>query len=106
MEVLNVTSGYDEPLYVLPFDHRATFSKFDFEYGPDFAIHIEKFNPTFCKVLVRYNPGGDTALNQRQAVRLRRLSDYLHGCGRQFMFELLVPPEPDQLRRLGNDRNA
>ena len=126
--------GYDNPLYVLPFDHRATFSKnmfgwkgplppdqtaeiaavkqviydafkaavaggvpkdragilvdeqfgaailrdaaskgyitafpaeksgqdeFDFEYGADFADHIEEFDPTFCKVLVRYNPEGD-----------------------------------------------
>ena len=124
-----MTIGYDKPLYVLPFDHRASFSKdlfdwhgelsqeqtaeiaaakqvifdafkaavsggvpkdragilvdeqfgasilrdarkqgfltacpaeksgqdeFDFEYGPDFAHHIEQFNPTFCKVQVRY----------------------------------------------------
>src|SRR5262245_62268929 len=41
--------------------------EFDFEYGINFARHIERFNPTFCKVLVRYNPGGDRALNQRQA---------------------------------------
>src|SRR5947209_3664926 len=128
---MTMTIGYDKPLYVLPFDHRATFSKtmfgwqgplspeqtaaiasvkqviydafraavaggipkeragilvdeqfgaailrdaskqgfitacpaeksgqdeFDFEYGPDFARHIDEFNPTFCKVLVRYNP--------------------------------------------------
>src|SRR5262249_36570752 len=26
--------------------------EFDFEYGADFAQHIEAFNPTFCKVLV------------------------------------------------------
>jgi myo-inositol catabolism protein IolC len=31
--------------------------EFDFEYGEDFARHIEAFEPTFCKVLVRYNPG-------------------------------------------------
>ena len=55
--------------------------EFDFEYGEDFAIHIEAFNPTFCKVLVRYNPEGDKGLNQRQAARLQRLSDYLH-CSR------------------------
>src|SRR5215471_6586906 len=129
-----MTIGYDKPLYVLPFDHRATFSKnmfgwqgslnpeqtaqvsalkaiisdafkaaviggvrkeraailvdeqfgaailrdareqeyntalpveksgqdeFVFEYGPNFARHIEMFNPTFSKVLVRYNPQGD-----------------------------------------------
>src|SRR5437870_2506672 len=123
--------GFDQPLYVLPFDHRGTFQKnmfgwkgaltpeqtaeiaaakeviydglkaaiaggvpkakagilvdeqfgaailrdaaqhgyttacpaeksgqdeFDFEYGDEFAKHIEAFQPTFCKVLVRYNP--------------------------------------------------
>jgi 5-dehydro-2-deoxygluconokinase len=161
-----MTIGFDKPLYVLPFDHRATFQtkmfgwkgtltpaqskeiiaakrviydgfkaavaagvpkekaailvdeqfgsdilrdaakngfstaytveksgqeEFDFEYGEEFARHIEAFNPTFAKVLVRYNPEGDRALNQRQASRLKRLSDYLHGSGRMFMFELLVP---------------
>jgi 5-dehydro-2-deoxygluconokinase len=173
--------GYDKPLCVLPFDHRATFSKnmfgwkeplsaeqiaeiagikgvifdafkaaiaggvpkdragilvdeqfgaailrdarkqgfvtacpaeksgqeeFDFEYGPDFPRHIEDFNPTFCKVLVRYNPGGDKAMNQRQAARLKQLSDYLHKSGRLYMFELLVPATPAQLERLGNNKKA
>src|SRR6202040_1135166 len=80
--------------------------EFDFEYGADFARHIEAFNPTFCKVLVRYNPGGDKALNRRQATRLRQLSDYLHASGRLYMFELLVPPAPAQLQRLGGDKKA
>jgi 5-dehydro-2-deoxygluconokinase len=176
-----MTLGYDKPLYVLPFDHRATFSKtmfgwkgpltaeqtaeiaaakqviydafrdavaggvpkaragilvdeqfgsailrdaaskgyitscpaeksglaeFDFEYGPDFARHIEEFEPTFCKVLVRYNPEGDKELNRRQAARLKQLSDYLHKSGRLYMFELLVPPETAQLDRLKGDKNA
>src|ERR1700734_2080356 len=47
--------------------------EFDFEYGEDFAKHIEAFHPTFSKVLVRYNAEGDQALNKRQADRLRRL---------------------------------
>jgi 5-dehydro-2-deoxygluconokinase len=173
--------GYDKPLYVLPFDHRATFSKtmfgwegplsqeqvgqiaavkqviydafqaavaggvrkeyagilvdetfgaailrdasakgfitscpaeksgraeFDFEYGADFARHIDEFRPTFCKVLVRYNPEGDKELNRRQAARLKQLSDHLHQGGRLYMFELLVPAEPAQLQRLGNDKKA
>src|SRR6516162_4979165 len=81
--------------------------EFDFEYGEDFARHIEAFNPTFCKVLVRYNPEGEKALNQRQAARLKRLSDYLHGKGRsRFMFELLVPAEPAQLAKLKGDKKA
>src|SRR5262249_21054215 len=33
--------------------------EFDFEYGDDFARHIEAIRPTFCKVLVRYNSEGD-----------------------------------------------
>src|SRR5712691_10874310 len=81
--------------------------EFDFEYGEDFAKHIEKFSPTFCKVLVRYNPEGDKTLNQRQAARLKRLSDYLHGKGKSmFMFELLVPAEQAQLDRVKGDKKA
>src|SRR5271165_4007946 len=51
-------------------------NEFDFEYGDDFGKHIEAFKPTFCKVLVRYNPEGDAALNKVQAARLKRLGDY------------------------------
>jgi myo-inositol catabolism protein IolC len=78
--------------------------EFDFEYGEDFGNHIETFNPTFCKVLVRFNPEGDKALNQRQTARLKRLADFLHGKGRLFMFELLVPAEKAQLDKVGGDK--
>jgi myo-inositol catabolism protein IolC len=79
--------------------------EFDFQYGDDFAAHIEKFHPTFSKVLVRYNPGGDKALNREQAARLKRLSDYLIGANRSlFMFELLVPAEKSQLAQVGGDK--
>jgi len=82
-------------------------AEFDFEYGEEFASHIEAFDPIFCKVLVRYNPDGDRRLNERQAARLKRLSDFLAGHGRsRFMFELLVPPEKMQLDRLKGDRKA
>src|SRR5215469_13884389 len=177
-----MTIGFDKPLYVLPFDHRATFynkmfgwkgtptaeqtaqvaaakqviydgfraavaagvpkeragilvdeqfgaailrdaakngyftscpaersglDEFDFEYGEDFTKHIEEFHHTFCKVLVRYNPEGNAALNQRQAARLNLLSDYLHGKSRSlYMFELLVPAENAQLDRLKGDKKA
>jgi glucose-6-phosphate isomerase len=176
------TLGYDRPLYILPFDHRATFEikmfgwhepltaaqteeiagakkviydgfkaaveagvpkqkaailvdeqfgasilhdasangfttacpaeksgqeEFEFQYDEDFRSHIEAFNPTFCKVLVRYNPEGEEALNQRQAARLHRLSDYLKSKGRsRMLFELLVPPEKKQLDRFKGDKKA
>ncbi|HVU45024.1 MAG TPA: DUF2090 domain-containing protein [Terracidiphilus sp.] len=81
--------------------------EFDFEYGEDFAAHIEEFHPTFCKVLVRYNPEGDAAMNREQAARLKKLSDYLSSASRSlFMFELLVPPEKAQLEKLNGDRKA
>ena len=81
--------------------------EFDFEYGEDFAKHIESFHPTFCKVLVRYNPGGDRALNRRQTARLKTLSEYLQADGRsRFMFELLVPPEKEQLDQVNGDKKA
>jgi len=81
--------------------------EFDFEYGEDFAQHIEAFHPTFCKVLVRYNPEGDQALNKRQAARLKRLSDYLHSKGQsRFMFELLVPAEKSQLDKVKGDKKV
>jgi myo-inositol catabolism protein IolC len=81
--------------------------EFDFQYGEDFARHIEAFTPTFCKVLVRYNPEGDAALNQRQAARLKRLSDYLAAAKRsRFMFELLVPAEKAQLDQVKGDKQT
>jgi myo-inositol catabolism protein IolC len=82
--------------------------EFDFEYGEDFAKHIEAFQPTFCKVLVRYNPEGDQALNRRQSARLSRLSEYLHRdeSRSQFLFELIVPPEKSQLDSVKGDKKA
>ena len=82
--------------------------EFDFEYGDNFAQHIEHFQPSFCKVLVRYNPEGDQDLNRRQAYRLEKLSNYLHGVKSpsRFMFELLIPPEKSQLDRVRGNKAA
>ncbi len=172
--------GYDRPLYILPFDHRASFEKglfgfsapltadqtaavaaskqvvyeglklslgrgarreaagilvdeefgaavlrdarasglitcapaeksgqeeFQFEYGDRYAEHITTFMPTFVKVLVRYNPESDEAMNRRQAARLRELADYAHKIGLRFMFELLVPMTHEQSDRLEGDQH-
>jgi myo-inositol catabolism protein IolC len=77
--------------------------EFDFEYGDDFGAHIEEFDPSFTKVLVRYNPDGDAEMNRRQAERLKRLSDWLHDNDRKFLFELLVPAEDAQLEQVNGD---
>jgi myo-inositol catabolism protein IolC len=78
--------------------------EFDFAYGEDFGAHIERFGPTFAKVLVRYNPDGDQDLNARQTQRLARLSAWLHDRQRKFLFELLVPSTDDQVSACGGDR--
>jgi len=78
-------------------------NEFDFEYGEAFGEKILEYDPTFSKVLVRYNPEGDQELNARQAARLKRLSDWLHEHGRKFLFELLVPAEEHQLEAVGGD---
>jgi len=76
---------------------------FDFQYGDDFGEHIERFDPDFNKVLVRYNPDGDAGENREQLTKLKRLSDWLKQHDRKFLFELLVPAEGAQLQAVGGD---
>jgi 5-dehydro-2-deoxygluconokinase len=75
---------------------------FDFQYE-DFGAHIERFDPDFCKVLVRYNPDGSSEENREQLQKLKRLSDWLRSKDRKFLFELLVPAEDAQLQAAGGD---
>jgi len=118
-------TGYTRPLYLLPFDHRASYIWGLFGWKEPlnveqmvtvadskrvnyagFEQHSEAFHPTFAKVLVRYHPEGDVALNRRQAGRLTRVSDSLHRAQTLFMFELLVPASPMQLERVEGDKHA
>jgi len=172
--------GYTKPLYILPFDHRATFAKkmfglasetelneeqkhlikefkmliykgfkdaveklipsdyaailCDEEYGSavladaqlnkvitmltieksgetefkfafdNFGEHIEKYHPTFAKVLIRYNPADHDDTKQRQKKNLKLLSDYCHENNYKFLLELLVFPTEDQLKDVGGSK--
>jgi 5-dehydro-2-deoxygluconokinase len=80
--------------------------EFDFDYGEKWVQHVEAFGPTFAKVLVHYNPQGKSARNQPQIARLKSISDYCRQQGLYFMFELIVPPEEEQLSHVGGDRQA
>jgi myo-inositol catabolism protein IolC len=80
--------------------------EFDFDYGDAFAKHIEEFDPSFVKVLVRYNPESDATLNKRQLQRLKKLSDYLAKTKKPFLFELIVPATPAQLTKLGGSKES
>ncbi len=79
---------------------------FDFEYGDEFGAHIEKFDPDFSKVLVRWNPADSDDDKKVQGERLARLGEWLHGNDRKFLFELLVPASEDQLGLVGGDSSA
>jgi myo-inositol catabolism protein IolC len=76
---------------------------FDFQYGDQFGEHIEKFDPDFSKVLVRYNPEADADANRSQLEKLKRLADWLHSHDRKVLFELLVPATDEQLASVDGD---
>jgi len=78
--------------------------EFAFEYDDRWREHIDDIAPTFAKVLVRYNPEGDKAMNLRQAERLKQLSEHCRQTRRLFMFELLVPMTQEQSSRLKGDQ--
>ena len=90
-------------MFALPVEKSGQ-DEFDFDYGDDFAKHIEEFDPTFVKVLVRYNSEGDAAMNKRQLKRLKKLGDYLVKKKRLFLFELIVPSTSVQLAKLGGSK--
>lgn len=77
---------------------------FDFEYGEEFASHIETFKPTFAKALVRYNPEGDAVQNMVQLERLGRLSEYCKSNNYKLLIEPLIPATDEQLADVANDK--
>jgi len=81
-------------------------NEFDFEFGDDFNSFLELAEPTFAKVLVRYNPEDRGEVNKIQRRKLKVLSDYCHEKGFKFMFELLVPPTKEQLELVMQDSST
>jgi myo-inositol catabolism protein IolC len=82
---------------------RSGSDEFEFEHGADFAHRIDTIDPTFAKVVVRYNPEGDPALDKRESSRLHALSNHCRQSGRRLMVELLVPATDEQMARVDGD---
>lgn len=84
---------------------RSGITPLELEYGDAFPSHIEDFDPTFTKVLVRYNPDGNAAHNERSLAELLRVSKWVRNTDRKLLCELIVPAEPAQLAAVdGDDR--
>lgn len=62
----------------------------------DVAAHLAHHAPDLAKVLVRYNPDGDADANALQRRRLAGTARAVRDAGSRFLFELLVPPTPQQ----------
>jgi myo-inositol catabolism protein IolC len=78
-------------------------AEFLFEHGDDFRSAIETVDPDAVKALVRYNPAGDSEINERSRSRLVVLQEYLRDSGRRFMLELLVPATAEQAATADSD---
>ncbi|MDO8184266.1 DUF2090 domain-containing protein [Conexibacter sp. JD483] len=79
--------------------------EFELEYGDDAAAHIAALAPTYAKVLVRCNPGGDATANARQCETLAAVSELVAAGPSDLLFELLVPPTTAQLDSVNGDRD-
>jgi myo-inositol catabolism protein IolC len=62
----------------------------------DVAAYLTHHAPDLAKVLVRYNPDGDADANALQRRRLAATARAARDAGSRFLFELLVPPTPQQ----------
>lgn len=59
---------------------------------PSFS-NVEKFEPDFVKILVKYNPQDSQDLKKRQQEKLKKTSDFCHQKGFNFLLEVLVLPQ-------------
>lgn len=96
----SVLNGYVTVLAV----EKSGQKEFEFEYGDEFASHIEKYKPTFAKALIRYNPDDDLEIKKRQQEKLKLLSDYCHQRSYKFLLEPLVPATVSQLAKVNNEQ--
>lgn len=78
--------------------------EFEFQYGGDFPAHIEKYNPQFVKVLIKYNPEDAQDLKTRQLEKLKIVSDFCQVKGFKFLLEVLVIATKNQQEKSGGSK--
>ncbi len=77
---------------------------FKFEFGNKFGEHLDKYDPTFAKVLIRYNPANKKD-NAIQLKRLKKLSNFCEKSALRLMLEVLIPPTEAQLKKVNGDQH-
>ncbi len=65
-------------------------------YSKKFEEHIDKFNPDFVKILIRYNPLNKKD-NQKQLKVLSQIDAFCQKRKYKVILELLVPPTKEEL---------
>src|SRR3989338_9776882 len=78
--------------------------EFALEYGSEFGQHLDHYQPTFAKALLRYNPGDDPEFNKRQRKSLRQVVEYTKTHNMKFLIEPLIPTTEVQLAEVGGDK--
>jgi 5-dehydro-2-deoxygluconokinase len=76
---------------------------FEFAYGEDWMGHAEFYATDHAKVLVRDNPGFDSARREEQAARLAQVSLWASAHKRSLIIELLVPSTNADRAAVGGD---
>ena len=94
----------EKGLVILQTTEKSGTETFDFEYADAFGEHLLRYNATFAKALVRFNPDGDAAANAHSLVNLKKLSDFCHANGIKLLIEPLVPATAEQLAAVDGDK--
>jgi 5-dehydro-2-deoxygluconokinase len=77
---------------------------FKFQYD-NYQQHIERFKPTFTKVLIKFNPEDSIVSKKAQIENLKKISDYSHKAGFKFLLEVLVIANIKQLHEAKGSRD-
>jgi myo-inositol catabolism protein IolC len=80
-------------------------SELIFEHGGSYWERFRDTGSRNVKVLIRYNPEGDSAANKRGRLRLEELAQRAEADGVDVMLELLVPPTVRQLAACGGSED-
>lgn len=77
---------------------------FEFQYK-NYQEHIERFKPTFTKVLIKFNPSDKKQDKEKQIKNLKLISDFSHSKNYKFLLEVLVNPTKEQLHEVSGSRD-